>query len=86
MSANDNSLRGRNTTDPFARRKGRVVRRHTVGAATTRAEKAEINRALATAGFSSSSEGARAVLLAWVRGGPLPTQQATVIGNVAVGQ
>lgn len=79
MSANDKSLSERNTTDPFARRKG-TVRRHTVGASATRAEKAEINTALAEAGFGSASEGAREILLAWSRGLPIPPRRAVVPG------
>lgn len=71
MSSSQNNLRDDKRTARFGRRQG-PVRRKTVGASMTLSEQAETLEALESAGFTSASEGAREILLRWVRGQALP--------------
>ena len=55
-----------NTSDPFGRRDG-LPRKEVVAGSVTSEEKREILEALANGGFANASEGARRILLAYLR-------------------
>jgi hypothetical protein len=53
---------------PAKRTPRRGTRKDVIGGSVTRTEKAEIERAIASAGYQTASEGVRDVLLLWARG------------------